>query len=562
MPQDFAPLAQRLGLLHLVRVASVLAALFLAVFAPGQLAVEPINVVLVSLTYLVLTSAVEVVRRLRHASMWAVINVVILIDALYVLLIAAWSGETLSPMLPFALLHLVAITLLLSYRTGLKAALWYALVFCAFDALIATGDIAGLQGRRPTYQVALTIATFLLFTVFTAVFSAYNEGVLRRSRWYFRALANLALELEQQTTEAEICRAIALHTREQLGFERAVVLANVRRTAGALSTPSSIVLVETEQSLADDPIVAEAMTGTEPLLRRVMQIEHDSMLEDLLPNPTNLAVMPMRTSNNEIGGVIIAEWSDARGLPQATADALVHTANHGALALRNARLLAELERRAARDPLTGLGNRRSFDESLDRELSRCRRDGSSLSLVVFDLDHFKEINDEHGHQVGDQVLRSVSRLLTGGVRDMDVTSRYGGEEFVILFPGTSSRDAAMTADRLRVEVATRSEPVSVTISAGVATFPDLATSGAELMALADAALYEAKRSGRNRVVVAGRPHPRDDEPPLDLRQVPGMAASDGHGSGHATSDGEAPEHGAVDDLAATDGMGEGERTQA
>jgi diguanylate cyclase (GGDEF)-like protein len=477
-------------------------------------------VVLVSLAYLLATSLVELVRRARHARMWAVINLVILVDALYVLLMAAWSGETLSPLLPFALLHLVAITLLLSYRTGLKAALWYALVFCAFDALIAAGDLASLGGRRPTYQVALTLATFLIFTVFTAVFSSYNEGALRRSRWYFRALANLALELEQQTTEAEICRAIALHTREQLGFERAVVLANTRRTHGAQSTPTSIVLVETGLSLAQDPLVSEAVAGTEPLLRRLTDDEHESLVHDLLPNPTNVAIMPMRTRDNEIGGVIIAEWTDARGLPQATADALVHTANHGALALRNARLLAELERRAARDPLTGLGNRRSFDESLDRELSRCRRDGSSLSLVVFDLDHFKNINDEHGHQVGDQVLRSVSRLLTGGVRDMDLTSRYGGEEFVILFPGTSSRDAAMTADRLRIEVAARSKPVPVTISAGVASFPDQATSGADLMALADAALYDAKRSGRNRVVVAARSEATVDAgAPLDLRRA-------------------------------------------
>ena len=359
MRQDFAPLAQRLGLLHLVRVTSVLAALFLAVFAPAQLAVDPLTVEIVSLGYLVATSVVELVRRARHARMWSVINVVILIDALYVLLIAAWSGETLSPMLPFALLHLVAITLLLSYRTGLKAALWYALVFCAFDALIATGDIASLGGRRPTYQVALTIASFLLFTVFTAVFSSFNEGALRQSRWNFRALANLALELEQQTTEAEICRAIAVHTREELGFERAVVLSNMRRTSGALSTDTSVVLVETERSLADDALVAAAMAGTDPLLRRLTQDDGDSIIDELLPNPTNIAIMPMRTRDNEIGGVIIAEWTDARGLPQSTADALVHTANHGALALRNARLVAELERRAARDPLTGLGHEAS-----------------------------------------------------------------------------------------------------------------------------------------------------------------------------------------------------------
>lgn len=167
---------------------------------------------------------------------------------------------------------------------------------------------------------------------------------------------------------------------------------------------------------------------------------------------------------------------------------------------------AELEALATRDPLTGLLNRREFVRQADLELARARRLGAPLSLIMLDLDHFKTINDRHGHAVGDEVLRQTARHMAGTTRQTDRVARFGGEEFVLLLPDTSAEQARHLAEKLREGLAHARVPalgMPVTASLGVAT-----VSGTESVTLdamlheADLALYEAKRSGRNRTVVA------------------------------------------------------------
>jgi len=172
--------------------------------------------------------------------------------------------------------------------------------------------------------------------------------------------------------------------------------------------------------------------------------------------------------------------------------------------LRNARLLDEIERLATRDSLTGLANRRLFDESLRREAARSQRLGSPLSLLVLDVDHFKQVNDSYGHQTGDDVLCEVADALVANTKNFDVAARYGGDEFVVLLPGCSREDAIGVAQRVRNEIAREVGEAPVTISGGIATMPDNAADAERLMAAADAALYEAKRTGRDRVASSGR----------------------------------------------------------
>jgi diguanylate cyclase (GGDEF)-like protein len=162
---------------------------------------------------------------------------------------------------------------------------------------------------------------------------------------------------------------------------------------------------------------------------------------------------------------------------------------------------------AATDALTGLANRRSFDDELALEWRRAERVGDSLALLLIDLDNFKSINDGHGHQAGDAVLRRVAAILESGARQVDLAARYGGEEFALLAPETDLVGATKLAERLRadleaarVEVPSGSE-VSVTASIGVAVKGGL-TRAEQLVASADGALYEAKRNGKNRVVTA------------------------------------------------------------
>jgi diguanylate cyclase (GGDEF)-like protein len=181
----------------------------------------------------------------------------------------------------------------------------------------------------------------------------------------------------------------------------------------------------------------------------------------------------------------------------------------GELLEHEARARRELRLRSFTDRLTGLRNYDFFAEALDAELARVRRYGGCTTLVLIDLDRFKAYNDRHGHGAGNRLLASVGRTLLHEKRDADIAARFGGEEFAMLVPGRTA-DGVVVADRLRRAIAEipaarlhRHEiPDVVTASAGVATFPLDARDGTELFEVADRALYEAKRRGRDRVVTA------------------------------------------------------------
>ena len=203
------------------------------------------------------------------------------------------------------------------------------------------------------------------------------------------------------------------------------------------------------------------------------------------------------------------------------------------VAARTAELTAEIEQRrelerkliemTTRDALTGLYNRREMERFLNQELGRCARYSRMLSVVMIDIDHFKRLNDTYGHQAGDEVLRWVADVLRDGVRATDRAVRYGGEEMALILPETSPEAAQLVADRLRARVADEGvtlqtdgdgRHVEVAFSAGVAAFPVDGANPEALLAAADAALYEAKRKGRNRVERARPSGP--PSPPLRI----------------------------------------------
>ena len=173
-----------------------------------------------------------------------------------------------------------------------------------------------------------------------------------------------------------------------------------------------------------------------------------------------------------------------------------------ALRDRVARLIGQLGERAMIDSLTGALNRAAFEQRLEAELARCERDDSPCALVVFDIDHFKRINDSFGHAAGDQALRALARAVERGKRRADVFARVGGEEFALVLPDTDIDGATVFAEQLRERLAAVPARPPLTVSLGVS---DLATSGPSMRVMlqhADDALYAAKRSGRNRVVRA------------------------------------------------------------
>jgi diguanylate cyclase (GGDEF)-like protein/PAS domain S-box-containing protein len=176
------------------------------------------------------------------------------------------------------------------------------------------------------------------------------------------------------------------------------------------------------------------------------------------------------------------------------------------------RLEDRLRRLSTTDGLTGLFNRRHLDETLATEMERALRYNSPLSIMMFDVDHFKRFNDEHGHDQGDRVLQALAQSLQEHVRKVDMPCRYGGEEFLAILPGTDQAGAIIVAERLRHSIEQMTvDGLRVTISVGVATIPALDVRRPEaLIEAADRALYRAKRAGRNQVIAAQRTEPDPD----------------------------------------------------
>lgn len=215
--------------------------------------------------------------------------------------------------------------------------------------------------------------------------------------------------------------------------------------------------------------------------------------------------VPLQASDLNFGSLILFgdDFSDEDRMTA------VSLASHAVVALDNARLHRIVERQALMDGLTGLANRRQCEESLADELARVERFGGSLAIAVADLDWFKDVNDRYGHPAGDSLLREFAALLQESLRDVDLAGRWGGEEFLLVLPGTDLAGGAQVAERIRAALASRmvlvdGTPIPVTASFGVAAVPPEKTAS-ELFAAADTALYEAKRAGKNRVQSAAEP---------------------------------------------------------
>ncbi len=197
------------------------------------------------------------------------------------------------------------------------------------------------------------------------------------------------------------------------------------------------------------------------------------------------------------GDAAEARLEAATSLGSALADGM-------SLALANMGLREKLRNQALRDPLTGLYNRRYMEDCLQRFVRLADRENREVSVVMVDLDHFKRLNDQHGHAFGDTVLRDTAMTIVGGLRETDIVCRYGGEELVVILPDCNLERASDKAELLRVRIAALTETHGAEISAsfGVASVPYTSSGVADLLAAADAALYKAKQNGRNQVICA------------------------------------------------------------
>lgn len=217
--------------------------------------------------------------------------------------------------------------------------------------------------------------------------------------------------------------------------------------------------------------------------------------------------VPLFAQERVMGVVTLYDKEDGQGFTEPDLGTLISLADQAGVAIENVFLHETAKRLAITDGLTGIWNRRYFQMRFEQEMERSARFGRPFSLVICDVDDFKSINDRFGHPQGDSVLIELAARLRSGIRDIDVFARYGGEEFVLILPETDAEGAFQLGDKIRRTVAAtpfgERRPVEVTISVGVACFPEHGSDERSLEAAADAALYEAKTLGKNRVVVSG-----------------------------------------------------------
>lgn len=224
--------------------------------------------------------------------------------------------------------------------------------------------------------------------------------------------------------------------------------------------------------------------------------------------PKSMAALPLHSPTGVNG--VLAVWSARSAAMDQDGLALLPLLEAQiALHIEQASVLDRVRETAARDPLTQLRNRRAFDEVFATETIRFARYSRPLAVLAIDLDHFKAINDQFGHEAGDDVLCRTARIIEASIRDIDTAARFGGEEFIVLLPETDIASALEVAERIRATVAEsdidyQGQQIPVRASIGVSGCPELVTVPAELLASADGALYQAKDDGRNRVVAASR----------------------------------------------------------
>jgi diguanylate cyclase (GGDEF)-like protein len=221
---------------------------------------------------------------------------------------------------------------------------------------------------------------------------------------------------------------------------------------------------------------------------------------------------PLNDSDTRDGVVgLVSVGRTGRAFTAGERDLFHYLATQAGVSMENVGLHETVARESVTDELTGLFNRRRFDEVLDTEVERAKRFGHSMALVLLDIDDFKLVNDTYGHQQGDVVLREVARVLRESVREIDEPARYGGEELAVVLPGTDLHGAYLLAERVRQGVEALRMPlmvadgeIQITASLGVAALPESADDQDGLVAAADAAMYDAKRAGKNRAMRAQR----------------------------------------------------------
>jgi diguanylate cyclase (GGDEF)-like protein len=305
---------------------------------------------------------------------------------------------------------------------------------------------------------------------------------------------------EMLTSELEL-ESLARHAMSQFIKHTGAAGGAILFESGGKLSVGSVHGLRNPESLAESDHVRLAVrTGESQRITLPEGVRVDGVLADFRPN--EIAVLPATYKSIPVGVVILATAGSFSAEANTRMELFRHTLG---LALNNAIAHESLQRLAALDPLTGVYNRRFGLNRLHEEFDRAVRLASPLGVLMFDLDHFKQVNDTYGHLVGDRLLVSITRVAKGILRDGDILIRYGGEEFLAVLPAASTEDLSFVGERLRraiedSSITDGSQTIRATISLGGAAYPNQSVEREDqLIQLADGALYRAKESGRNRL---------------------------------------------------------------
>jgi diguanylate cyclase (GGDEF)-like protein len=385
--------------------------------------------------------------------------------------------------LPLAAVVIVPLILIALYVAGtldLEAIIWFATAFLL---------VLGLAFGRQAYLLLDNRRSVILER-------ELREEVMRRNE-ELEALTGLATTMTQTLEEAPIL---------ERGLGVLHLAARATSSAFFLTTPAGPELSATTGAWATE----HAWAGKPELPQNGRELH--------VRGGRQVLRLCLSTRGHEIG--YVALMRDAGdGYEQNELDLLGLLGDQLAIAVQNARDYREKLEQAIRDPLTGLYNRRFFYEALEKEIQRSARYGTTASLVLFDVDNFKSINDSLGHGAGDDVLREIGQIVNRLIRPVDSFARLGGEEFGLLLPETGQLDALLAAERLRTAISRHKILADrrVTVSGGIACCPGDATTLEELERRADAALYWAKRNGKNLCAVSSEVNVDDFDETADSK---------------------------------------------
>jgi diguanylate cyclase (GGDEF)-like protein len=455
-----------------------------------------------TVTYVVVTAAGYGAWSLWPGRGITLFGGLLILDGVYLSWASYATGGPASPLRYLIVVHLMMVALLASQRTAMKIAMWHSLMlFATYHAvrsdLLARISLGGDDLPGSDFQrMAVFVAMLWLAAIGTASFAAVNERELRRRKVDLELLARMAHDMEAATSPSHAASILRDSLIGAYAFPQVVVAGEVNGTFVALAGETKL------GAPADRPdrVAATAWATRQTQLVTELDPTENPLLARLLPNSRNVVVVPLFAEGQPVG-VVAAEHGMRHGsrIERRVVTMVERFCGHAALALRSAWLMDQLQKVAATDGLTSLANRRTFEETLRREVGRSARTREPVALLMLDIDHFKALNDTFGHPEGDRVLRNVASVLARECREFDVVSRYGGEEFAVVAPACSADDARDLAERLRRAVAGIDDGPSVTTSVGVAVFPEGAADEVSLVLAADRALYRAKRAGRDRV---------------------------------------------------------------